>query len=187
MYPDDLAFIRSAFSLLLPVVMVAWLVHLLDEGTGKALSRAFALYPRSLWGLLGIATSPFLHGDWQHLWTNTLGFLFLGWLVAAQGVNLFLVVTVLVALACGALVWLTAPVPSVGASGINFGYMGFLLVYGLASGSLLAAMAGLTAGLVYGHTIGGIFPRSAKVCWQAHLFGLLSGAAIALYFAAPRG
>lgn len=186
MNPEDALLVRSTFTILYPFVMIAWAVHLLNEMTGHKFSYAFAMYPRRSRGLIGVATSPFLHADWRHLWHNTSGFVVLGGLTLIQGYNLFLFVTIAIALVCGLMTWLTENNPCIGASGVIFGYMGFLLIFGLTSGSHLATLAGVAAGVIYGQLIGGIAPSSPNVSWKAHFWGFISGLAIGYFLAILR-
>ncbi|MCF5367032.1 rhomboid family intramembrane serine protease, partial [Pseudomonas sp. PA-4-8C] len=59
----------------LALFMVA--LQLLNVATGYSL-MAFGLVPRTLHGLFGILTSPFLHASFAHLSANLIAFLVLG-------------------------------------------------------------------------------------------------------------
>ncbi len=83
----------------------------------------------------------------------------------------------LVALFGGLGVWLLAPATSlhIGASGVVFGYAGYLLSRGFLSRRLrdfaLAAVIALVWG---GALLGGLLPQEG-ISWQGHLFGGIGG------------
>ena len=64
---------------------------------------------------------------------------------------------------------------TVGASGVIFGYFGFLLSRGLLTRSKSAIAIFLLVIFLYGGMIWGVLPSSPNVSWQAHLFGLFGG------------
>lgn len=179
LYPEDMALIQSTFSLLFRLVVLVWGIHLLNVMTGMSLNKLFALYPRNPFGLIGIATSPFLHGDWGHIWSNTIAFLALGWLLIAQGYNLFIFVSIAVAIIGGLFTWLVEQRGVVGASGVIFGYFGFLLIYGFLSGNHFSTFATVLAGLAYGSMIFLALPLPDEygISWKGHLGGFLGGLA----------
>lgn len=185
----DLLNFSAQARVLLGLTAIAWIVHALNFNGW--LSNLFGLYPRSLWGLVGIPLSPFLHADQKHLTGNTAGFLLLGWFILMQGIHLFYVVTIASALVSGMGTWLfgrSNGYPYVGASGVIFGYLGFLLVYGLSSGSLIALLIALGVGAKQLWMITGTryFPSqilpgdNPRMAWDAHLYGFIGGMVIAL-------
>jgi membrane associated rhomboid family serine protease len=136
------------------------------------------IIPRQLDGLDGIAFSPLLHANWAHLAANTLPFLVFGFLVLANGIGQFLAVTALIWVLGGAMVWLTGSAGvTVGASGVIFGWLAFLLVRGFFARPRAWGQIGLAVVLmlVYGGVLWGVLPGTPGVSWQAHLFGALAG------------
>jgi membrane associated rhomboid family serine protease len=133
--------------------------------------------PWSLDGLVGILWAPLLHGGWGHLIANTLPFLVLGFLAMAGGIRQFAVVTAVIWLLGGLGVWLTGGLTMVhiGASGLIFGWLAFLLVRGFfaRSGRQIALAAVLF--FFWGGLLWGVLPIQAGVSWQGHLFGALAG------------
>lgn len=106
----------------------------------------------------------------------------MGWLVLLQGIHLFYVITIAILLFRGTLTWLLTRTPSVGASDVIFGYMGFLLVYGAASGDPTAVITTVFASIWYGWMIRGIFPgNDPRTAWASHLFGFIGGMLLALW------
>lgn len=168
----------------IPVVrllFIAWIVFILDSIVGKWLTQAFALHPRSLFGLVGIFTSPFLHGFPGHIAANSGGFLVLGCLIAIQGWNMFVFVSIALTLMVGVILWLFSPNSVIGASGVIFGYLGYLLMYGITVDGGLSLLAGAIGLVAYGHIWIGIFPRDPMVSWLAHAAGFVCGLMLGHY------
>jgi membrane associated rhomboid family serine protease len=156
----------------LALVMVA--LQLLNVATGYSL-MAFGLIPRTVHGLLGIITSPFLHASFAHLSANLVAFLILGTLVIIEGLNRFIAVSAIIILLGGSLVWLFGFAGvHIGASGWVFGLWAYLLSrawFQRSWGNLITA--GVVA-LLYGGLIFGFLPRQG-VSFEGHLFGALAG------------
>lgn len=158
-------------------VAVIWGVFLLD--LILPLER-LGLVPRSLTGLLGIVTMPFLHGSFAHLIGNTLPLIILLGLMVISRPRPWSTMIILTLLS-GAAVWLLGrPALHIGASALIYALMGFLIAAGILERRLLPAAVALFVGFTYGFSIlGGIMPGQAGVSWEGHLFGLLAGAAVA--------
>ena len=173
----------------IPAALVAamWVVAATDFVLPAALS-SFGIRPRTPSGLLGIVFAPFLHANLAHLIANSVPFLVLGCMVALRGVQQFVLVTAWIAVAGGGAVWLLGRPFSVhvGASGIVFGYLGFLLARGLFERSFQAILLSLLTLFLYGGAIWGILPGSAYVSWESHLFGFLAGIAAGRFLGLPK-
>ncbi|HVG95694.1 MAG TPA: rhomboid family intramembrane serine protease [Chloroflexota bacterium] len=162
-------------------IALIWLVELTDLVVFHgALDRA-GIRPRTESGLWGIAYAPFLHAGLAHLIANTVPLLVLGWLVLVRGLRDWLWVTVVVVLAGGLGVWLFGRPGTVhiGASGLIFGYLGYLLLRGFWERSLMAVAIAVLAGVLYGGALWGVLPGQRGVSWEGHLFGFAGGAAAA--------
>lgn len=168
------------------LILIAWAIHIVDWGFGRgAFGWAFGVRPRQVTGLFGIALAPFLHGvrrkdgepDNSHIVGNTLAFAVLGLFIAVQGLRLFYVVSIVSALVGGLGTWLFGRENTyhVGASGVIYGYTGFLLVYGFISRNILALILGITTFILYGRYIVGILPTRPGISWEGHLFGFIGG------------
>ena len=168
----------GAFAVLLTVVQ---LVNVL---TDNSLVR-YGIQPRSVDGLIGILTAPFIHASWSHLLANLVPVLVLGFLVMVGSVRQFVAVTVLVWLISGCGVWLIAPAntDTVGASGLVFGWLAYLIARGVFTRSWKHILLGLVLLALYGSVFWtGIVTIAVRdisgvvtVSWQAHLFGALAG------------
>lgn len=167
---------KIAVSWILSLLALMWGLELLNVFMGHSLSRMGGIHPRSLWGLLGIPASPFLHFSPFHLFLNTLPFAILGGLICLQDKQLFIEVSLIVIIVSGLAVWLLGRSAShAGASGLIFGYFGFLLASGWYAKDLQSIMIALAVLIYYGGMIFGILPLRAYVSWESHLFGFLSG------------
>ena len=155
---------------------VMWVVEIVNKIDGQHLS-ADGIYPRSLNGLPGIVSAPFLHAGFGHLIGNTIPFAILGLLVALGGARRVIAVTAIVAAVAGLGTWLTANGGSdtIGASGIVFGYAGFLIARGFFTRRLLELAMGAVVAVLFGGALAWSLVPHAGVSWQDHLFGGLGG------------
>ena len=170
----------ARLSMLAAFIGVLWVVQTINWATGYGLNRAFGLIPREIEGLDGIAGMPLLHGNFAHLVSNTPPLLVMGALLAATATRALIAVNAIIVGLGGALVWLFASTAiHIGASGLVFGWFGFLVVRGFIDRSLVTLGAALLVGFLYGTMIWGVLPGRPGVSWEAHLFGFLAGAAAA--------
>lgn len=174
------------------LLVAMWAIEVVDSLLLGSSLQAHGIDPRTWDSLEGIVLAPFLHDDWGHIGANTAPFAVLGLLVTLRGLGTFTKVTALVVLLGGAATWLFARggtgqnLVHIGASGLIFGYLGFLLAAGLFERSLQAiAVAGLV-GFLYGGLLWGVLPGQHHVSWEGHLFGFLAGVFAAWRLTAPR-
>ena len=159
------------------LLIFMWLLELLNWLFPQLQLDSYGIRPRDLSWLPGIIIAPLLHASWAHLIANTPPLIIFGGLVLLQGLRRFWLVTFVSVLVSGLGIWLFSPtyVVTVGASGVIFGYFGFLLLRGLFARSIGSILISSSVGLLYGGTVWGILPSSPNVSWQAHLFGLIGG------------
>ena len=166
---------KSKAFLILGFLAVIWAVEILNGLLGHRLNT-WGIRPRSELGLIGIPLSPILHGSYNHVLSNTIPFLVLGGLVALRGSQKLVGVSLFIIGAGGGAVWLLGrSAIHVGASGLVFGYFGYLVAagwYDRKLGSILAAIAVI---FLYGGLVFGVLPTQSFVSWEAHLFGLIAG------------
>ena len=175
-----------------PYVVVAvlvagmWAVEVVDLIPGTEFDR-WGVRPRQAEGLVGVVASPFLHDGFGHLVSNTVPFLVLGGLIAASGVARWFRVTAVVAAVAGLGTWLVGPERTIhiGASGVVFGYLTYLLARGLFERRLAYLGVGVVVLFLYGGVLWGLLPRPG-VSWQGHLFGAIGGVVAARLFHARR-
>ena len=174
--------VKEELHFVLTFVGVVWGIFLLDVLLSGGLNK-FGLSPRELSGLIGIATMPFLHGNWEHLIGNTVPLVVLLCLLAGSRANTYSVVPQIM-IAGGALLWIfgRSHTIHIGASGLVYGLIAFLIVSGFTEGRLSALIIAVFVGLTYGATLlGGVLPMQVKhgVSWDGHLCGAIGGAIIA--------
>lgn len=164
-----------------------WITFAANAILGGALLQ-FGIVPRTVHGLIGIVAAPFLHGSLNHLIANTIPFLIFGWLVMLRDRRHFLPVTLYAALGAGLLAW-TLGAPNsvhVGASGVIFGYLGFLLLSGWYSRSFISIVMSLGVAALWGGTVMQVLPGAPGISWQGHLGGFIGGILAARRFRLTR-
>lgn len=182
----------GALLILLMFVALIWLVHLVNGFVFDGGLNRYGLSPMALpyrWlsefelsvpyltrSLRGILFSPLLHGGFSHLMSNTLPLLILGGFVALRGARTFVGVSLFVMLLGGLLVWLVGrPAIHIGASGLVFGYFGYLLAQGWYDRSFVSILVAVVVVMLYGGIIFGALPQGGFISWEGHLFGLIAG------------
>ena len=142
----------------------------------RGLSNLELTAPYALVSLRGVLLSPMLHGSFSHLLSNTLPLLVLGGFVALRGTKTLIGVSLFVVVLGGLLVWLVGrPAVHIGASGLVFGYFGYLLAQGWYERSFVSIVVAVAVLLLYGGMIFGALPQSGFISWEGHLFGMIAG------------
>lgn len=159
-------------------VALLWLIEGIDQLIFGGGLDSFGVRPRTLSGLWGILWAPFLHGGFRHLLANTGPLLILGSIVMlSRRLRDFFFISLIIALIGGLGAWLIGPRFSVhlGASGLIFGYFGFLLLSAYFERSCRAIAIALIVLLLYSGIIWGVLPQGGGISWQTHLFGFVGG------------
>ena len=173
----DLFACKLRAATLLAGAVLVWGVSLYALFVDQRLINDLAVVPRRLTGLSGVLSAPLVHGSLAHLAANTLPLLILGGIVVTRGVAYYLKVTLAVVVLGGLGLWvLGRSAAHIGASGLIFGYFGFLVARGFSERRLLSIAVALVVIALYGGLVAGVLPRDDGVSWEAHLCGLLAGA-----------
>ena len=181
-----------AAALMVGVLGLLWLVEIVNAATDRELALAGGVHPRQVSSLIDIVTSPFLHGNVEHLASNALPLFSLGIIIAAiPSLKRFLLMTAIVVVVGGLGVWLFSPdnTYSVGASGVVFGYFGYLLLRGFVDRRPVDVVVSVGMALAYGYAMWySVGFGVENISWQGHLAGLVGGlvAAIALRTRRPK-
>ncbi|MEV4474725.1 rhomboid family intramembrane serine protease [Nonomuraea sp. NPDC049504] len=167
----------SALIVMVAMLAVMWFVEGVDffllDGS---LDYEYGIIGWEPEGLTGIIFAPFLHVGFGHLIANSLPLLVLGFFAGLRDIRKFLWATVLIIFIGGIGTWLTSPdVYTVGASGLVFGYFGFILARGLFDRRLLDIVIAIGVGVAYWGILAGVLPNQPGISWQGHLFGLIGG------------
>ncbi|MGF1519320.1 MAG: rhomboid family intramembrane serine protease [Nodosilinea sp.] len=172
---------REGVLLLAYLLALMWALAIADLVTGRRLLPKLAIEPRSLAGLPGIAVAPLLHGGFGHLAANSGPLVILGTIILLQGLEVLGLVTVFCWLFSGVGIWLLGRPGTrhLGASGVVFGYLGFILLRGYFERSPGAIAAAVVVGLVYGSALWGLLPLQRGKSWVGHGAGFAAGVIIA--------
>ena len=179
--------IKTQVTILGGFVTLMWVLEIVDVFVFRQGLNVYGILPREIIGLRGILFAPFLHGGFAHLISNTIPFLLLGWFVMLQETSEFFIVTPIIMLVSGLGVWLLgAPGLHIGASGVIFGYLGFLLARGFFERNFPSILLSLIVGSLYGGLIWGVLPIQPGVSWEGHLFGFIGGVLAARFLAGQK-
>jgi len=176
-------------------VALLYLIELIDVLSGHRL-ELHGIRPLEADGLWGIIFAPLLHANWGHLLANTLPALVLGFLVTLTGMARFVWATAIVWILGGLGTWLlggigqcNAATPNhIGASGLIFGWLAFLLVFGWLTRHVWQIVASIVVFFIYGGILFGAVPilnQCGGVSWQGHLCGAAAGVAAAYWLSSP--
>ena len=174
--------LKTQVKILGALVAIFWIITFVNEIFLKSqINRLginiLGIFPHELIGLRGILFAPFLHGGFYHVAANTVPFIVLGWLVMLRNISDFYFVSIIAALVGGLGTWLVGDPRSVhiGASGVIFGYFGYLLFRGYFERSFVAIAISLVIAVTYGSLIWGVLPSRPYISWEGHLFGFIGG------------
>jgi membrane associated rhomboid family serine protease len=169
---------RKAFFVVFGLLALVWLVELGNWSDGNALALQFGIRAQELDSLGKIFTAPLLHGSWQHLEANSGPLFVFAFLAAYRGVARFLMLTALLAVTSGLTVWVfeNPRAVTVGASGLVFGYFGYVVLRGVFDRHLIDSLIGLVMAASFAYLVFGALPSApGGVSWLGHLGGLVGG------------
>lgn len=172
------------YSILIPLVLVSlfWLVKLIELTFEIDLSR-FGILPLHIKGLWGIIFSPFIHGSYDHLISNSIPFLILLFALLYFYRNLAYRIFFLIYFLSGLCVWLGGrEAMHIGASGIIYGLASFLFFSGVLRKDANLLTIGIIVVFLYGSMFWGIFPLKPEISWESHLWGAVSGVVLSFYY-----
>src|SRR5215467_6720871 len=173
----DVAEAKKAFFLMVGFIALIWVLQIFNWVGHNRLDYDYGILPHNIGRLPQIFTAPFLHFSWDHIEGNSGPLFVFGFLAAYRGVKKFLGVTLIVAVTSGLAVWLFqgGNELTVGASGLIFGYFGYVLSRGVFDRNLVDIGVGVVAGLLYWTILQVAIPGNPGISWIGHLGGLLGG------------
>ncbi|MCB0639060.1 MAG: rhomboid family intramembrane serine protease [Lewinella sp.] len=173
-------------------VVLIWLVFLLEYVLGVEWA-IYGIAPRRLYALRGIFFTPFLHGDWGHILSNTLPLFSLMALILYFYPRVAVRALLMIYLGTGVTMWLLADPEAmfmpmrastyhIGASGVIYGMVTFLAWTGIFRRNVRAIAIALVVVFYYGGLVWGVFPGQVGISWEGHLLGALVGVFVAYWF-----
>ncbi len=175
---------KFLLSLVFPLffVFLLWLVKISEIILDEDFS-SYGLYPLQVKGLLGIITSPLIHGNIDHLIANTGPLLILGTALFYFYSNVSFKVFLLIYFMTGIWVWFGGrPSFHIGASGIVYGLAGFIFTSGILLKNIRLLALSLLVVFLYGSMIWGIFPIDHKISYESHFLGLTAGVILSFFY-----
>src|SRR5215469_12055020 len=171
-----LAEARKALYVMVAFLAILWLVQVANVADHHQLAMNYGIRPRDVGSLPDIVSAPFLHVSWTHIESNSGPLFIFGFLAAYRGVVRFLGLTGLVILASGFAGWFTGDSRTIGAgaSGVVFGYLGYILVRGFFDRRGIDILLGLVMALCFAYQFTVLLPHNG-IGWQAHIGGLAAG------------
>ncbi|MER5470578.1 rhomboid family intramembrane serine protease [Streptomyces sp. NPDC002685] len=168
---------RKAFFVMFGFLVMVWLVQLANYADHYALSRDYGVVSGDFGTLPDILSAPFLHWSWAHIESNSGPLFVFGFLAAYRGVVRFLGLSLLVAVTSGLMVWFfeRGSVETVGASGLIFGYFGYVVVRGIFDRHLIDTLIGVVMAASFAYLLTVAVPGTPGVSWLGHLGGLIGG------------
>lgn len=169
--------------LIWPAAMLTtiWMVFLMNEAYDLNLNQ-WGVHPRSLGGFAGIFSMPFLHGNTEHIFSNSFPLFIAHALLIHYYPKESLKIWSILFFFSGFGVWLYAGAGSnhIGASGLVYGLVAFIIASALIKKNRKLLAAGGILIFFYGSMVWGIFPQlnfdlSSRISWEGHLSGALSG------------
>src|ERR1700753_3095044 len=166
---------RDALIVMGAFLALIWILQVVNWADGYRVDTEFGILPEHVSRLGEIFTAPFLHFSCQHTEGNSLPLCVLGVLAAYRSIARFLLLTLIVAITSGLAVWLfqSSNELTVGASGLIFGYFGYVLLRGFIDRNLADIGVGLVAGALYWTILYGAIPGTPGVSWVGPLGGVV--------------
>lgn len=171
-------------SFIIPLILAFFMLlsHLLGQFAGYDF-HFLALIPRKIQGLAGMLGVAFIHGSWEHLFSNLPPFIILSAGVLYYYREFAGRAYFGMYLLTNTWVWIAARDSyHIGASGWVYALAFFLFVSGIIRKDKKALILSLLVSLFYGGLIWGLLPGLPGISWESHIFGALSGIVFAFAY-----
>jgi membrane associated rhomboid family serine protease len=178
---------RRAFFVMVGVLAVLWIIQVINFADNYGLNASYGIRPHDIGALPYLLTAPFLHVSWTHIEGNSGPLFIFGFLAAYRGIGKFAAVTLVVVITSGLAAWFFQPAHTVvngvtlqtigvGASGVVFGYFGYLMVRGIFDRRAIDVLVGAVMALCFAYQFSVLLPQQG-IGWQDHIGGLVGGIA----------
>jgi membrane associated rhomboid family serine protease len=167
---------RRALFVMVGVLALIWALQVANYADSYHLSQSYGIWPRNIGHLPYILTAPLLHASWSHIEGNSGPLFIFGFLAAYRGIAKFAAVTAIVVVTSGLAAWFfeASRTVGVGASGVVFGYFGYIIVRGLFDRHAIDVLIGAVMALCFAYQFSVLLPHQG-IGWQAHVGGLAGG------------
>lgn len=167
----------TGIGLAIGYLLTIWAVHIINVFFFGGTLVYFGVQPLDVSSLWHIFTSPLVHGSLAHLVANSVPGAIFCFLIGFSGARAFWEVTGITCIVSGLGTWFFGGVGTshIGASGLIYGWLAYLVVRGIFNRSFSQVALGVALAFIYGGLIWGVLPTDAGVSWQAHLFGAIGG------------
>ena len=163
-------------------ILLLWIIHTLQALTPLNLT-ALGLRPRDVSGLSGLLFTPLLHGNFEHLVSNSMPLFIGGVALLFLYPNSALRVFPLLYVGTSALAWVFArPSIHIGASGLVYGILTYVFLAGILRRDVRSVGVSLMVWFLYGSMVWGVFPVAPRMSWELHATGLALGAVLAVRY-----
>lgn len=168
-------------------VVILWVVFILNSILPIELNQ-YGIIPRNLTGLRGILFAPFLHGDYNHIVSNTVPITFLLIVLFAFYKEKALKTVIFSQLLGGLMVWMFATQGChIGISGLIYSLVSFLIIAGIFKRNFKSLIISILIVILYGGLVWGVLPTQYGISWEGHLFGAISGGFLAYQYYGKNG
>jgi membrane associated rhomboid family serine protease len=163
------------------IIGLLLLLNIINRMLGNRLN-SLGIIPRTARGLIGIFFSPFLHGDFNHLFFNAIPLFVLANLVLLNGKEAFYIISLMIIVLSGFSLWLLGRrAIHIGASSLIMGYFGYLLANAYFQINATTIILGVLCLYYFGGLVSSLFPGEKDVSWEGHVFGFFAGIATAYW------
>ena len=165
------------------IILIMWMVHITKIAMDIDITH-YGVYPRTMSGAKGIFFSPFIHGDFGHLISNTVPMFVLGLIVFTFYRKVAISSFLLIYMFTGFSVWLfsSSMAYHIGASGVVYGLLSFVFWSGIFRQNIRAIVLALVVLTLYSGFFFGVLPDQEGVSWESHLFGAIVGIIVSFIF-----
>ncbi|MGD9107929.1 MAG: rhomboid family intramembrane serine protease [Gammaproteobacteria bacterium] len=165
----------------LKLIAILWIIQIINFILRYRLNF-LGIYPRRLFSLPGIVCSPFLHGNFNHLFFNSIPLFLLINLVLFNGRAEFYCISIIIILLSGTALWLFGRrAIHIGSSTLIMGYFGYLLINAYHQPTMSTILLAAFCIYYFGGLFLALIPGEKGISWEGHVFGFLAGIAAALW------
>lgn len=179
---NQLKFSNSIFLFPFTAVFLIWFIYWIEIKFGFNFNK-FGVFPREISGILGVFSSPFIHGDTNHLFNNSIPLFVLSTCLFYFYNKVAVKVLVYGGLLTGILTWIIARESyHIGASGIVYLLFSFVFFSGLIKKHYRLVSVSLITIFLYGSMIWYVLPIKEGMSWEGHLSGLITGVILSFLY-----